>query len=326
MPTVSDRIKMFLPVIGIILLFYLIYRLGIDNIIEAFLSINIAYVLLSISLTIPLLVVRILGWQLILHEQKINLRFFPSMKIFLMGFFYGIITPGYAGQLMRIPYMRAKTQEPFGKLFANVLTEVGLRTLPLYGMMIVGAFFIASSIPNLLYITVFWMVLISGIFFYFMKKERGEKFFDLVLKYMIAKRFKKYLSSFTDSFYTDYPRLKTFIAPMLLGLCTWIIVFTQYYLVVLSLGITEIPYFSFLLLFPIANVAGFIPITFAGIGTRELTAVFLFSTFFHVLEQDVFVFSLVGFLVTDVFVGMVGLLLSFTEVRVLSLEGKEVKK
>jgi len=310
-----DRIKMFLPIIGIFLLFYLIHRLGIENIITALFSINLVYIFISLLLTIPLLIVRIFGWQIILHEQKIKLRFFPSMKIFVIGFFYGIITPAYAGQLMRIPYMREKTEEPYGKLFASVITETGLRTLPLYAMMIAGAFFVASSIPNLLYVTIIWMVLISGITFYFIKKTRGEKVFHLMLKYMIPKKLKRYFSSFADTFYTDYPRVKTFIGPLLLGFCTWIIVFTQYYLVVLSLGITTIPYFAFLLLFPIANVAGFIPITFAGLGTREFTAVFLFSTLFHVLEQDVFVFSLVGFLITDIFVGIIGLLLSFTEVR-----------
>jgi len=321
--TTLDRIKLFLPVIGIFILMFLIYRLGVENIIEAFLSINLLYILVALLLTIPMLVIRVYGWQLILQEQKIPLRFFPSMKVLLMGFFYGIITPGYAGQLMRIPYMRVKTEQPYGKLFASVVTEVALRTIPLYGMMIVGAFFIASSIPNLLIVTVLWMVCITGLIVYFMKKERGEKVFDLLLKYIIPKKLKGYFSSFADTFYTDYPRLITFSGPILLGLCTWVIVFTQEYLVALSMGITTIPYFAFLLLFPIANVAGFIPITFAGLGTRELTAVFLFSTLFSVPGQDIFVFSLVGFLITDIFVGVVGLLLSFTEVRAQPLESLE---
>lgn len=313
--TTIDRIKKFLPFIGIVILILLIIRLGIQNIFTAFLSIQPLYILLALALTIPLLVIRIYGWQLILNEQKIPLPFFPALKVFLMGFFYGILTPGYAGQLMRIPYMRDETGQPYGKLFASVVTEVALRTFPLYGMMIAGAFFIAGSIPQLLFLTIGWTIISTAVVVYFMKKERGEKIFQFLLKYVIPKKLKPYFTSFADTFYTDYPRLRTFIGPILLGLCTWVIGFTQEYLVVVSLGITTIPYLAFLLLFPIANVAGFIPITFAGVGVREFTAVLLFSSLFTVSQQDMFVVSIVGFLITDIFVALIGFFLCLIQAR-----------
>jgi uncharacterized membrane protein YbhN (UPF0104 family) len=89
-------------------------------------------------------------------------------------------------------------------------------------------------------------------------------------------------------------------------------------LILLGLGL-QIPYFAFLLLFPIANTAGFIPITFAGLGTRELTAIFIFTTLFPVAKEQILVLSLVGFIVTDLFVGFLGFLLSLTESRITTL-------
>ena len=71
-----------------------------------------------------------------------------------------------------------------------------------------------------------------------------------------------------------------------------------------------------MLLFPIANVVGFIPITFAGLGTRELTAVILFSSIFLVPQAEVFVVSLLGFILTDVFTGFIGFIISLSEVKV----------
>jgi uncharacterized membrane protein YbhN (UPF0104 family) len=71
-----------------------------------------------------------------------------------------------------------------------------------------------------------------------------------------------------------------------------------------------------MLLFPIANVVGFIPITFAGLGTRELTAVILFSSLFLVPEAQIFVVSLLGFILTDIFTGFIGFILSLSETKI----------
>ena len=144
-------------------------------------------------------------------------------------------------------------------------------------------------------------------------KER-EKLFRLLIQYLIPKKLKTNLYSFVDTFYTDFPEIKKLLLPLILGIFTWIIIFSQEYIIVLALGI-DIPYLYFLLLFPIANVVGFIPITFAGLGTRELTAIFLFSTLFGVVEEEVFVFTLLGFVITDIFTGFIGFILSLTETK-----------
>ena len=104
------------------------------------------------------------------------------------------------------------------------------------------------------------------------------------------------------------------ILPYLFGIITWILVFTQEYMILLGLDL-DIPYVTFLVLFPIANVAGFIPITLAGLGTRELTAILIFTSLFPVAQEQILVLSLVGFIVTDLFLGFLGFLLSLTESR-----------
>jgi hypothetical protein len=149
------------------------------------------------------------------------------------------------------------------------------------------------------------------------KKERGEKLFKLLIGYLIPKTLKQHFNSFVDTFYVDFPDFKAMILPYVLGIFTWVIVFTQEYMIVIGLGL-NIPYVAFLLLFPIANTAGFIPITFAGLGTREFTAIFIFSTLFQIAGEQILVLSLVGFIVTDLFLGFIGFLLSLTESHVSS--------
>jgi glycosyltransferase 2 family protein len=309
-----DKIKIILPFIGLLILAYIIYTLNIQIIIQDFLSIDPRYICYALILTIPLLIIRNAAWQIVLREQHIHIGFFQSLKIYLIGIFYGSFTPGYVGQLMRVPYLKEKTGEPYGKLFVNTVIETFVHTFSLYGMMIIGALLVLSSLPSLFPITIAWILGVSLVALFFIKKDRGIKVFRVLIQYLVPRNVKNQLTAFVDSFYVDFPRFHIMILPYILGIITWVIVFTQEYMIVIALGL-QIPFTAFLLLFPIANVAGFIPITFAGLGTRELTAIFIFSTLYQAPEEKILVLSLVGFVITDIFMGFLGFLFTLTETR-----------
>lgn len=311
---ILKQAKKFLPLLGISIFFYIICTLDIEKMIGAFLSINPIFIIFSLTLMIPRVIIRNYAWHLIQKEQKITIGFFESLKIFLIGYFYGSITPGYIGQIMRVPYMKEKTREPYGKLFVNTVIETIVHTLSLYGMIIVGALLVLETLPELFPITTAWLIILAIVLLYFIKKERGEKLFYTLIKYLIPNKLKSYFNKFVDTFYVEFPKIKKLTAPLILGIFTWIIIFSQEYIIVLALGL-DIPYLYFLLLFPIANAAGFIPITFAGLGTRELTSILIFSTLFAVTKEEVFVFTIVGFIITDLFTGFIGFILSLTETR-----------
>jgi uncharacterized protein (TIRG00374 family) len=308
------RAKLILPFIGLGILAYIIYSLDIHKIISAFLSINPVFVLYALVLTIPLLLFRNTAWILILREQKIKIGFFRCLKIYLIGVFYGSLTPGYVGQLMRVPYLKEKTGEPYGKLFVNTVIETFVHTASLYGMMVIGAVLALETLPQLLPLTLLWVAAVTILVVYFVGRNRGEKLFRTLIRYLIPKSVKRHFHEFVDTFYTDFPRFIAMITPYLLGIVTWVIVFSQEYMIVLGLGL-EIPYFAFLFLFPIANTAGFLPITFAGLGIREGAAIYIFSTLYQVPGEQILVLSLVGFIVTDFFLGILGFFLSLTESR-----------
>ena len=306
--------KKFLPIIGILLLAYLVYTIGSEDILNSVFQIHPIYILIALSLTIPRVFVRNYAWQMMQKEQKIKLGYWQSLKIMLIGFFYGSWTPGYVGQLMRIPYMKEKTSEPYGKLFINVIIEVTLHSSSLYLLIIVGAILLISYQPAILYIIVIYLVITGLILLYFIKKERGEKLLFTLIKWFIPKNFEGSLNSFVSTFYKDFPKIRRLILPFVISSLSWIIIFTQEYIIIIALDL-DIPYLYFLLLFPVANAAGFIPATFGGLGFREYAAVLIFSTIFLVPDEKILVVSILGFLLTDVFTGFIGFLLSLTETR-----------
>jgi len=312
---IFNKLRKILPYIGIILLIYTIFSLDIIKVINAFFLINPIFIVISLSLTLPRVLIRNYVWRMIQKEHNINLTFFQSLKIFLIGYFYGSFTPGYIGQLMRVPYMKEKTGEPYGKLFVNSLIETIVHSVSLFSMIFVGTLLVLGSFPELFYIVVIWIIIMSIILIYFYRKDRGEKLFHLLIKYIIPNKLKNNFYKFVDTFYQDFPKFNRLIIPIILGILSWVIIFSQEYIIVLALNL-DIPYLYFMLLFPIANVVGFIPITFAGLGTRELTAVVLFSSIFFVPQAEVFVVSLLGFIITDIFTGFIGFIVSLSEFKV----------
>lgn len=323
---IFKQAKKFLPLVGILVLIIIILSLDVGEIKDAFLLINPIFIVFALVLTIPRVLIRNYGWRLIQKEQKIDISYFESLKIFLIGYFYASWTPGFIGQLMRVPYMKEKTGEPYGKLFVNTFIEVTVRQVAIYTMIVGGLLIILDQfsdleITRILPIIIAILISIQAIvIIYFIKKERGEKFFAIFVRYLIPKKFKGPSSKFVDTFYKDFPRISRLIIPMLLGFVTWGIIFSQEYIIVYALG-ANIPYLSFLLLYPVANIAGYIPVTFAGLGFRELTSIIIFSTLFGVGEEIVLVFTLVGFIITDVVTGFVGFLVSLTEARKTDVKG-----
>jgi glycosyltransferase 2 family protein len=306
--------KKFLPIIGLILFTYVIYSLDLQDIKEAFLAVKPVFIVLSLCITIPRALIRNYAWRLIQKEQKIKLSYFKSLKILLIGLFYGCITPGYTGQMVRIPYMKEKTGEPYGKLFINTFMETAVHTSSLYIMLLFGALLISTSLPQVFYGVIIWVVTFFVFILFFVNKNRGEKILGFLIKYFVPKKAKNILNDFVGTFYEDFPKIRNLFFPFLLGITTWILIFSQYYILVIALNL-EIPYLHFLLLFTVANVISFIPISFGGIGTREFAAVFIFTTLYDVGGAEVFVVSLLGFLITDMSMGVAGFFASLTEVK-----------
>ena len=236
-----------------------------------------------------------------------------SLKMLLIGYFYALLTPGNSGSLVKTLYMKDETDEPLGKLFINCVIHSVVIMAPTYCMMLIGAFLISDKIPELLPI-VFIAVLVNIlIWIYFIKKERGEKTLNLLIKMFIPKKLKKYFTGFVDTFYNDFPPVRSLILPFLLGIICSIMFYSQFYVIGLSLDI-RVPYLTFIMIYPIAIVMSSLPISFNGFGTREALSVFLFS-FFGVPWENALVLSLAGYLIVNLPKSFSGFLVSVAEAK-----------
>jgi len=304
--------KKILPFIGLGIFFFLILNIGVHRVVSTFLSISPVYIVAAAILTLPRILIRNLAWQSILKQQKMRINFSSSLRILLIGYFYATLTPGYMGHLMRMPYIKEEIDEPYGKLFVNTLIEIFVRNVSLFILVLTGTLFILHYEPFVFYVTLLFILITFIIYWFFAKESRGVSFFNFIVRYLLPEKFKSKAALIINSFYKDFPDIRSLFFPFILGLFTWIIIFSQIYIIGLSLGI-DVPYHVFLVVYPIANIIGFIPITSSGFGTREAAVIFLFGLF-GVSADKALVLSVAGFLITDFLTGFYGFILSLSKV------------
>ena len=101
-------LRKLLPFLGIILLIIIILFLDVNKIIDSFLSIDPKFIIIALSLTLPKILLYGISWKVLLNEQRIKLSYIQTVKIYLIGVFYGSFTPGFLGHLIRAPYIKEK--------------------------------------------------------------------------------------------------------------------------------------------------------------------------------------------------------------------------
>lgn len=308
----KKQIKKVLPVIGIIIFIYLIISIGIEKIINVFATVQPVYLLLSFFLIIPYMLLQTYKWQYILHNNNkfVELYFWYLLKVNFIGQFYGVLTPGRLGTLMRIQYLKDKTNKTYGECSPSVIIDKVIDLFALFVLAIVGMVLLIEQVSNFFFITILALfVIFASTYAFFTKKELSARVLRVIYATVVPAKLKEGAQQTFESFYDNLPKIRELYIPFFLAIFSWILMYSANYFVALSVGM-QIPYFNFITLFPVATLVGLIPITISGWGTREATLILLLSQF-NVAPEEVIAMSLLAFMVNSVIIAAIGAILAF---------------
>lgn len=275
------KIKKFFPLIGIVLFVYLLIKLDISEILKQLLGANKIYLIIALILVLFYLLFETLKWHVLAKKQKIPILFRESFKINLISNFYGLITPGKLGAIIRAEYLSKYSS--VGKGISNFVVDKILGLISLFFMVLLFGFIILKEklewVNGLILI---WGILIFfiliGMFLFFYNKEKSKSLLRIVCQRLIPKKMKEKAKGAFDSFYEDLPRKGELLGIFILHLISWVACYTVIYFIALSLGI-NIKFIYFIGVYPLATLVAQIPITIGGLGTREATLIALFAMF-----------------------------------------------
>lgn len=308
--------KKLLPIIGIIILLYIIATLDLQEIYEVFSHIDPIYSFISFFAIIPVVIMTNIQWQILLKKQRINVSFFYSLKNIFIGYFYGFISPGAIGAYTRALYLENESKAPLGKCLSNIIIFNTIDYLSLLLLGAIGAILLSSIYPNLFAVIVIIMIVIVTLLLFFLKKEKSKILFSKIIQTRIFTTLKDRLTESLDSFYEDLPRFKGVLIPFGISIIGWFVRFTELYFIS-KLFLIDVTFIYFILIIAVANVIASIPITIYGLGTREASLITMFL-FFNITPEKVLGLSLFWFTIIWLSPSIIGAIITYFETKKLS--------
>ncbi|WP_048128780.1 MULTISPECIES: lysylphosphatidylglycerol synthase transmembrane domain-containing protein [unclassified Methanosarcina] len=251
------------------LMLYLISKLDITAIYETFTQMDLALLSLSIPFIALMYTIKARKWQILLNCINVQISIRQSLKIILIGTFYGALTPGRAGEVSRAFYIDTEKSRSIPTVIMDrVIDIVCLLALSVLST----ALFFKDR--NLIYLMVLVVLLfIAGIIII-----TNERVITLVFKSFSQRKEHKENYIKTIKEITGNRKALFFVFSLTLGY--YILNLIVYWIVIKSLSpaLNNILTFSL----PIIVILGNIPISISGFGVREFASV----TIFRMLNEN----------------------------------------
>jgi len=307
--------KKLLPVFGIVLLVYVLWRFNVGKILSVFATLNPLYgALCFLGMPVIMLIVTV-EWQMVLKRQCIHVSFAYSLKNFFIGFFYGFITPGGFGAYLRALYLKHESKAPLPKCVSNIITFNTLDYISLFLLGSIGGLFLLGQNPYLLVLILILLFSAIALLVFFLRQKTSKHLFERLLRTQIFQFIQGYMDDSIESFYEDLPTFRSLLLPFLVSFFSWFVFFTELYFISQLFGI-HVPYVTFIFMVAIAATIATIPISLYGLGTRDATLVALLSLY-NVPPENSVSFTLFWFVIFWITPSIIGAVITVLESKKL---------
>ena len=286
--------KWLFRLVGVIIFAYILYKIDIAQTYLLLTSTNKFY-LLPVVLLFPVLIgIKAWRWLLIIKAQKIKSSYIGAFLAYLSSFVIGIVTPGRAGELIKVNYLINRGHS-FGKSFFSVLLD---RLLDIGFVLLVGYFgillffFSAFKLQIVFVGCAALLVLLIAIFLRRKKYIRKFVFACFVpdkVKEKIALVFSEMSEGIRDINFVSWSKASLYTV------LSWMVYYFQIYLLALSLRI-DISFIQIAIFISAVGILNLLPISISGIGVRDVSLVFFFSQIGRSREQAIALSCLILFL------------------------------
>ncbi len=274
---------------------FIFYKLKLENIYALLVSANPFLLLLAAVLSIFFSsLIRSYKWQKLLEIMNIKISIWKSFHLMLIGIYYGMITPGKFGEIMKVFYLQERKSITLPSVLWDriidlciliVLTDVTIFILFRNDYLMVAS----VVLTILLFLSVYF--LFNGSIMYFLFKPFG-------IKRDSIEDYRRNMLSILKS--------RQIVLPIFVSVAYYMLTFLIAALILRALD--QNVSLLMVIILPATLLLGNIPVTISGLGLRELVSVMFFTT----LNQSPslgFSFSIVMFFMMTFIPGLAGYVL-----------------
>jgi len=274
----------FLPALGIIIFIYLILQIGLLDVIGNLMKANMLYLAIAFCIYCPIFLIKIFKWNYLIRVHEKKHSYSTVAEPFFASYFLSLVTPGKIGDLARSIYLKKDLKMPLGKSLSTVILDRIFDVSMIISFAFLGMLLFINYYGFVYSFNIF--IIFGAIFlafFYIILNKKYAKFISKrILLFFISKKYKeKYnFSSLFNEFYDSSELIirnkRMLITSVVLTAITIILGIIQIKVITLALNL-NIPFTFLLLAIPILYLSEMIPLSIAGMGTRDAVAILLFS-------------------------------------------------
>ncbi len=307
----NGPIKMFIKVaVTVVLLAYLLLTINVGAIASTITGMAIVPLILCLPLVGIMYAIRAEKWKALLKPIGIDLPFVSSLKIYLIGTFYGSVTPGRAGEVSRSFFMGDKKS----KTIPTVIID---RVIDIICLLVLSAISIIVFFNSVMMGAILAMLVIVFTACSVALLHRGVVSFIFSLLKIGNDQREDYLGT-VEATIGDRRALAYAFG---LTLCYYAVNTLAFWLILRALSVSINPVIALAL--PVIIIMGNVPISISGLGVRELVSVTVFSMFNSSAAYG-FSASLILYLLTSLMPGLIGLVFTLEGVRSYGTEKREL--
>ncbi len=246
------------------LIFYLISKLDIKAIYEAFAQMDIVLLSFSLPFIFLMYLIKARKWQALLNCIDIKIPILKSLEIILIGTFYGALTPGRAGEVSRAFYIDTEKSRSIPTVIMDRIIDI----ICLLVLSILSIVFFFQD-RNLIYL----MILVMAFFIAGIIIITNEKIVTFIFKAFSQNI--EYTENYMRTIREITENKKVLFSVFTLTLGYYLVNIIVYWIIIKSLSSALNSILAFSL--PINIVLGNFPISISGFGVREFVSVMIFN-------------------------------------------------
>jgi uncharacterized protein (TIRG00374 family) len=276
--TQKMKLKWPIRLLGFVIFIIILKTIDAAKLYSLISRINLTFVFVGIFGVFPVILIKVWRWQSIMKTQNIHFSLYDCYLMYFVSLLLGVISPGKIGDFSRVLYLR-QDGNSWEKSFLSIILD---RIFDVVSLIIIGYismfFFISIFSKAITLISVIFVILFIIFFVILRNKRIMKKLFYTFLNLLIPDRFRKETRKIFINLYHDIKKIT--IRSLIINLFLTVVHWGTYYLLLYTLlrAINvQIPLTHIIMGVSIASLVNLIPISVAGIGTRDAALIVIFS-------------------------------------------------
>lgn len=267
-------------VISVAILFVIYTKIDLLELIDVFKNCDGAILAIAIGMVIPITLIT--SWRLQQLVPRHSLKFLEANRLILGASVLNMVLPSKMGDIVKAYFMSERSNLSLSLAIAISIFEKACDLLSLLLWCVFGLFLYDPKD------SLFWSMtlaitagLIGGILLLSSKKI-ADLTFDSAIRFApksIQNKLEKMQRSWLEMHQLFWHDKQKLLLVSGTSIFIWLLHLLQIWLFIISLK-AVVPFITSLALSPLAILAGLLPLTFAGIGTRDAAIVYFYQDYF----------------------------------------------